>query len=75
MTKPRFFGSLEIDYEFEFGRLKNWQVGRLRALENPSDVNAALSVRVRDTRAIGCFHQRGHIHETDKWRAICFWRF
>jgi hypothetical protein len=34
------FGGLKIDHEFVFGRLKNWQIGWLRAFEDLPDVPA-----------------------------------
>jgi hypothetical protein len=33
-------GGLEIDHQFEFGRLHDRQVSRFGALENPADVDA-----------------------------------
>jgi hypothetical protein len=34
------FGGLKIDHEFVFGRLKNWQIGWLRAFEDLPDLGA-----------------------------------
>jgi hypothetical protein len=42
-------GSLEIDHQFEFGRLLDRQIGRLGAVENFSDVDADL---VMDRRKV-----------------------
>jgi hypothetical protein len=36
------FGGLEVDHEFEFGRLHDRQVSRLGSLENPPGVDADL---------------------------------
>ena len=46
------FGGLKIDHEFVFGRLKDRQIGRLRAFEDLSDVSARVSVGIRDTGSI-----------------------
>src|SRR5262249_1675512 len=35
---------LEIDRQFEFGRLLYWKLGRSRALENASDVGASTAI-------------------------------
>src|SRR2546427_9272447 len=41
-------GGLEVDHELEFGRLQDWQVGGVFALENPPGVEAIC--------AIGAYH-------------------
>lgn len=46
-SEPERSGSLEIDHEFKSGRLKNGQVGRLRAFQDLSDVSAAVPVAQR----------------------------
>jgi hypothetical protein len=43
---------LQIDDELEFGRLQYWQVGRLGALEDAADIDADLTVHVRDVGPI-----------------------
>ena len=40
------FGSLEIDHEFELGRLHDWQVRRLFALENSPRIDAGLTIGI-----------------------------
>jgi hypothetical protein len=47
-SEPERSGSLEIDYEFKSGRLKNGQVGRLRAFQDLSDVSAAVPVAQKE---------------------------
>ena len=39
-------GGLEVDDQFELGRLLDRQVGGLRALENAADIDAGLTIRV-----------------------------
>jgi hypothetical protein len=46
------FGGLKIDHEFVFGRLKNWQIGWLRAFEDLPDVGARVSVGIFDVGSI-----------------------
>ena len=41
-------GSLEVDDQFELGRLLHRQVGGLRALEDAVDVDGSLTARVRE---------------------------
>ena len=52
-------GGLEVEHELEFGGLHNRQVGRLLALENSSDVDANLTVGLRNAGRVA--HQTtGH---------------
>ena len=44
--------SLEVDHEFEFGRLHDWQIGRLLASENAAGVDASLTKRIGSVRAV-----------------------
>src|SRR6516225_735321 len=37
---------LEVDHQFEFGRLHDWNVGRLLVLENPSGADARLVISI-----------------------------
>src|SRR5215475_1401760 len=46
---------LEVDHQLEFGRLDNWQVGRLFALEDSTDVDTRLPIRV--DKACSVAHQ------------------
>ena len=39
-------GGLEVDDELEFGGLHDRQVGRLLALENPTDIHAGLAIGI-----------------------------
>ena len=51
-SKSERFGGLKINHEFVFGRLKDRQVGRLRTVEDLSDVGAGVSVGVCDIGSI-----------------------
>jgi hypothetical protein len=42
MSSPSAFSCLEIDHEFELGRLFHGQISRLCALENAIDVDGRL---------------------------------
>jgi hypothetical protein len=46
--EAKSLGGLEIDCELEFGRLENWQIGRLGALQDLSNIVASLPIGVRD---------------------------
>src|SRR5262245_11607186 len=37
-------GGLEVDDQFELGRLHHWKIGGLLALENPTDIDAYLTI-------------------------------
>jgi hypothetical protein len=41
-------GGLEVEYELKFGGLHDRQIGRLLALENPSDIDSDLVVGIRN---------------------------
>src|SRR5215208_1376279 len=43
---------LQVDHQFELGRLLDRQIGRLGALEDLSDVNAGLAENSREARSI-----------------------
>src|SRR5262245_20040206 len=45
--KAERLGGPNIDYQLEFGRLYNWQVGCLFALENAADIDTHLTTHVR----------------------------
>src|SRR5262249_24681566 len=45
-------GGFEIDHQFKFGRLHNWQFGRIFAPENPAGVNAGQAVAVKNVRSV-----------------------
>ena len=45
-------GSLEIDDEFELGRLQHRKVGRLVALENSANVDTGLAIRIYNAGAV-----------------------
>src|SRR5438067_4810134 len=45
-SKPERFGGLDVDGKFEFGRLYDRQVGRLRTSKYFSNVNSSLAIRV-----------------------------
>jgi hypothetical protein len=45
-------GGVEIDYEFEFGGLKNWQVGGLGTPKYTACIDTGLAIRIRNTRAV-----------------------
>jgi hypothetical protein len=51
-SESKRFGGLKIDHEFVFGRLKNWQIGWLRAFEDFPDVGARVSVGIFDVGSI-----------------------
>ena len=40
------FGSLNVDHQFELGRLFDRQVGRLRTLENLVDENGGPTIKI-----------------------------
>jgi hypothetical protein len=42
----RFYG-LEIDHQFKFSRLQDWQVSGLGALENLTGINAGLPISIQ----------------------------
>src|SRR5207244_10467952 len=46
------FGGLQIDDQFEFGRLHDRQVSRLFTLKNAASVNAGLAKTVRKVRIV-----------------------
>src|SRR5262249_30192596 len=46
-------GGLEIDREFELGRLLDWQLCRLGALQDPVHVPGAAPEQIRQGRAVG----------------------
>ena len=43
---------LEVDDQFERGRLHHGQFGRFGSRKNPAGVDAGSPIRIRDTRAI-----------------------
>jgi hypothetical protein len=45
-------GGLEVDSQFEFGRLLNREISRLGAVEDLSSVGAELAIRVDDAWSI-----------------------
>src|SRR5262245_7460421 len=45
-------GGFEIDYEFEFGGLKNWQVGGLGTPKYTACVDTGLAKYIRNARAV-----------------------
>ena len=45
-VEAKRLGGLEVDDQFELGRLHDREVGRVGTFENAADVNAMLSVRV-----------------------------
>ena len=46
--EAKSLGGLEIDCELEFGRLENWQIGRLGAPQDLSNIVVSLPIGVRD---------------------------
>src|SRR5262245_61610662 len=46
-------GGLEVDHQFEFGRLLDGKICGLRALENPVDIGGRPAVQFGEVRAIG----------------------
>ena len=50
--EPERFRGLEVDREFEFGRLQERQIGWLRALENTTDIDARLVVLIDRAGAV-----------------------
>src|SRR5262249_37395617 len=49
--KPERLGRLLVDRQLKLRRLQNGQVGWLGALENPPDVDATLTICIRDAGA------------------------
>ena len=45
-------GSLKVDDKLEFDGLHHWKIGRLNALEDATDIDAALAISVGETGAI-----------------------
>src|SRR5262249_7606060 len=45
-------GGLEVNDKLKLGRLHDWQVGRLLALENPAGIDAGLVIRIGDVGSI-----------------------
>src|SRR5262249_14831103 len=69
-------GGLEVDDQLELGRLQDWQVCWLRALENLSSINADLTVSIRNARAIA--HQAARFGKLTREincgnRMVCCW--
>src|SRR5262249_30696881 len=65
----RFCG-LEVDHELELCRLHDWQVGRFRALENPTGVDASLAICIGETasvahQATGCDKLAPRVNKRD----------
>jgi hypothetical protein len=56
---------LEIDHEFNFGRLLNWKLSSLLALENSTSVNSDLTIALRIAGAIS--HETTRLSELIKW--------
>jgi hypothetical protein len=52
-------GGLQVDDEFEFGRLKHRQVGGLGALENACRIYASLAIAVRPSGSFEAVSARG----------------
>src|SRR5260370_10838853 len=50
--EPERLGGLEVDHQFEFGRLLDRQIGRLGAVEDLSGVNADLAIDRSEARSI-----------------------
>jgi hypothetical protein len=48
-SQTKRLGSLEIDNQLDLRGLFNWQVGRFVALENPTGIEASLTVLMRLT--------------------------
>ena len=55
------FRGLEVDTEFEFSRLLDWQVGRLGAVEDLAYVHANLAPCAGDVRSIAYEAARGRV--------------
>ena len=60
--KTEHLGGVEIDYEFEFGGLKNWQVGGLGTPKYAACIDTGLTISIRNTRAVA--------HETAAGREL-----
>src|SRR5262249_9732635 len=45
-------GGLEVNDQFDFGRLLHWQITRLLALENAAGVHANQTVLIHDAAAV-----------------------
>jgi hypothetical protein len=45
--KAEGLGGLEVDDELELGRLHDWQVGRVGAVEDFAGIDASLTITVR----------------------------
>src|SRR5262245_39423724 len=45
-------GGLQVDDQFKLGRLRDWQVRWLFALENSTDVDASLPISVSSIRSV-----------------------
>ena len=80
ISRPSALGSLEVDDQFELGRLHHRQVGGLFALENATDIDCKLTVGIRHTRPVAhepaVLHIRAHrVDGGNGWRiakvAIC----
>ena len=59
------FGGLEVDGEHEGSRQQHWQLGWLGATENPTGVDASLSITVGDTTSVA--HQATSVDELTLW--------
>jgi hypothetical protein len=58
--EAQHIGGLDIDNQFELGRLEDWQVDRLGAIEDTAGINADLTIHVRNVGAVAhqatCFN-------------------
>jgi hypothetical protein len=50
--EPKCLGGLEVDHKLESGSLINWQIGRLLALKDASDIEAGSPLTVCNIRSI-----------------------
>src|SRR5215472_5951875 len=51
--EAKHLGGSEVDYHFELGRLLNWKIGRLGALENLVDIVSSTPRQVSEIRPVG----------------------
>src|SRR5262249_20873130 len=71
-SQPERLSRLEIDYQFKFGRLLDWQIARLSPLENLIHVIRRAPEQVRNVRAVG--HEAARFNELSvggyRWHAV-----
>src|SRR5262249_52045839 len=70
--QPKSLGGLQIDHQLELGRLDHWQIGRFLAFEDPTCIDADLTVHVENVDPIA--HQAASDRKRKWWIVGTEWR-